>query len=183
MNDFMYFIIAGAVLMLVPIFIIAYFQSGFFGSWIKTRAGRGKYVLLKIRGKLKDQFSTGEIKGEWLITGKKENTKRILIDDSSGAVIYRAWGVACLDIDETTNAVCSVDYKAVEGFSAEKYEGLYVRALYRPSLEENNKEKIIIILIVGAIIVGVIGLFLTWSVSQQLTSLAQGSAGTISAVI
>lgn len=177
MNQFVAFLIAGAVLMLVPIFVIAYFQSGFFGKWLKARTGRGKYVLIKLRSKLRDYFVYGEIKGEYLVYGKKDNTRRLLIPDGA---IYRSWGVACVDVDEASNSVCSVNYKVVEGFDAEKFEGLYIRALYRPSLEE-NKEKIIFILVIVAIIVGIIGAFMTWSVSQQIQAL--GNTGVINTVV
>lgn len=177
MNDFYYFLIAGALLMLVPIFIIAYFQSGFFGKWLKARTGRGKFVLIKLRSKLRDHFTYGEIKGEYLIYGKKDNTRRLLIPEGA---IYRAWGVACVDLDEASNSVCKVDYKPVEGFDAEKFEGLYIRALYRPSLEE-SKDKIIFVLVIIAIVVGVIGAFMTWNVSQQVASIS--NAGVINTVV
>lgn len=177
MSDFYYFLIAGGVLMLVPIFVIAYFQAGFFGKWLKARTGRGKYVLIKLRSKLRDYFTYGEIKGEYLIYGKKDNTRRLLIPEGA---IYRAWGVACVDLDEATNSVCSVNYKPVEGFDAEKFEGLYIRALYRPSLEE-NRDKVILVLIIIAIAVGAIGLFMNWNLSNQIAAIS--NTGVINTVL
>lgn len=177
MNDFYYFLISGAVLMLVPIFVIAYFQAGFFGKWLKARAGRGKYVLIKVRSKLRDYFDVGEIKGEFVIIGKKDKTRRLLINDRA---IYRSWGVACLDIDEATNAVSSTNYEAIAGFDAEKFESLIVRALYRPTLDE-SKEKLILIAVFATIAIGLVGLFLTWNVSQQIAAL--GTQGVINTVV
>lgn len=178
-SDIVYFMLAGAVLMLVPIFVIAYFQAGFFGAWMKTRAGRGKYVLIKMRSKLRDHFTTGEIVGEFIVTGKKEKSRRYLLQDKNGTSIYRAWGIACVDIDEASGAVCSVNYQAVSGFDAEKFEGLYIRALYRPDLEE-SKEKLILIAIAACIAIGLVGLFLTWNISQQIAALgAQGIINTV----
>ena len=102
MEEFIYFLVAGAVLMIVPVFAIAYFQSGFFGKWLKTRSGRGKYVLIKARSKLRDYFEVGTIDGEFLVFGKKDNVRRILLDNNS---IYRAWGIACVDVFGYTNSV------------------------------------------------------------------------------
>lgn len=181
--DFYTFLIAGAVLMLVPIFIIAYFQSGFFGAWLKARTGRGKYLLVKSRTLLKHKFLVGEIVGEWLIIGKKENTRRILLQDKNKAnPIYRAWGVACVDMDEATNAILSADYSGVEGFDAEKIEGLHIRALYRPSLEE-NKDKLIFFLVILVVVLVLIGLFMNWSVMQSVKALGAGAVGTITTVV
>jgi hypothetical protein len=178
LNDFFTFLIAGGLLMLVPIFVIAYFQAGFFLKWLRARAGRGRFILIKLRGKMRDHFTIGEIKGEWLIHGKKENTKRCLIDQKS---IYRAWGVACVDIDEASNNVCSVDYQAVQGFDAEKYENLYIRTLYRPALEE-DKDKILYLLVIVSIIASIIACIMGYSIIQQLNALGP-VAGSVTTVV
>ena len=62
-----YFMLAGSLLLFVPVIMIAFFQAGFFGKWLKARSGRGKFVLIKIRGRLRDHFDYGEINGEFLV--------------------------------------------------------------------------------------------------------------------
>lgn len=178
MSDFVYFVISGIVILFVPVLIISYFQAGFFTKWFKTRAGRGKYVLIKVRSKLRDYFDTGIIDGEYLIYGKKEKTKRLLVTDNS---IYRSWGVACIDVDEATNEVCSINYLPSSAFDAEKFEGLYIRALYRPSLEENNMEKYILIAVGICIIICAITAFLVFDVHGRVQALA--NVGTITNVM
>lgn len=180
MNDFFYFLIAGAVLMIVPIFIIAYFQGGFFGKWLKSRTGRGKYVLIKVRSVLRDYFEVGEIKEEYLIFGKGDKTKRLRIEDRKS--IYSAFGVSCIDIDEATGAICTVNYDALEGFDAEKMESLLIRALLRPSLEE-NKDKLILLLVIAAIVAAGAAALLGYVNLQEIGRLQSTISGTITSTI
>ena len=179
-TDFYTYLIAGGLLMLVPIFVIAYFQSGFFFNWLRARAGRGKYLLIKIRGKMRDHFTIGEVKGGFLVYGPKENKKRSLLP---GACIYRSWGIACIDLDEETNNICTVDYNAVQGFDAEKYESLYIRALYTPVLTTDEKDKILYALVIIGVVVGIVGCIIGYSIIQQLNNIGPVAAGSISTVL
>ena len=178
-TDFYTFLIAGGLLMLVPIFVIAYFQAGFFIKWLRARAGRGKYLLIKVRGKMRDHFTIGEIKGAFLIYGKKEEKKRTLIPTNA---IYRSWGVACVDLDEETNNICSVDYNAVQGFDAEKYENLYIRSLYTPVLTADEVDKILYALVIIGVVVGIIGCIIGYSIIQQVNALGP-VAGSVTTVL
>lgn len=174
-KDFYYFVVSGFLLMLLPLGLIAWFQAGFFTKWLKVRASRGRLSLVKIRNKLLDRWDYGEIKGDFLIYGKGENKKRIALEDGQ---VYRCFGVTVLDTDETSNAVCSVDYKAVPGFVAEKFEDLYVRALFRPALDQDQNRILIIIAVV--IIAGLaINAFLVWSVSQQISALGPATINSV----
>lgn len=173
-----YFMAAGVLLMGFPILVISFFQAGFFGKWFKARSSRGRLVLVKIRGKLRDYFDTGEIQGEFLVWGKKEHTKRLLLPENS---VYRSWGLAVVDIDEASNGVCSVSYKPISGFDAEKHEGLYIRALYRPSLDEEMSkfEKIMIILVIVSIIASVAAIFLQFQLSEQIAAIGGGAINNV----
>lgn len=174
-KDFYYFVISGFIVMALPIALIAWFQAGFFLKWLKARAGRGKFILIKQRGKIRDHFAIGVIKGDYLIYGKKENKSRSLVDKAS---IYTAWGVPCVDMDEATNNVARVDYSVLPGFDAEKYESLYTRALYRPSLDQPVDRTLLVLLIVILVAVVVVG-FLVWNVSQQIGALGGGAVNSI----
>ena len=173
--DFYYFIVSGLLIMGIPIGLIAWFQAGFFTKWLKARAGRGKVILIKQRGKIRDHFLTGVIVGDYLIFGKKDNMKRVLINNNA---IYTAWGVPCVDMDEATNNLSTTDYDVAEGFDAEKYENLYIRSLYRPSLEDKTDKLLLILLIVVIMLVVVVG-FLVWNVSQQVAAIGGGTINSI----
>jgi len=175
LNDFITFLIAGSVLMLVPVGLIAYFQGGFFGKWLKVKMGRGKYVLVKVRSTLRDYFEAGLIKENYVIYGKKEKTRRHLLNLDC---IYRGFGVDVIDLDENTGAICKTDYSTVAGFDTEKQESLYTRALYRPTLEQ-ERDKVVLILLGLAIAIGVIGVILTFSLSNQVASIGAGTVNNI----
>ena len=132
-------------------------------------------TLVKVRGKLRDFWDKGEIKGDWLVYGAKKEKKRIKIGDN---MVYRCFGVTVVDVDETSNAVSKTDYDAVSGFDAEKFEDLFTRALFRPTLDE-NKDRILIIMLVVVIAGLAINAFLIWGVSQQLSTIAQASFNSV----
>lgn len=171
MNELISFIIAGLVILLIPILAIAYFQAGFFLKWFKVRGGRGKFVLIKIRSRLRDHFDYGSIQGDFLVYGKKKNQKRIVVPERC---IYRSYGVDCIDIDESKNAVSRTDYEAVTGHDAEKFEDLYTRALYRPSLEENRDKVMLILLIICIAGLAIVAL-MCWNISQQISTIGGGT--------
>lgn len=170
-KDFYYFLISGFVLMLLPIGLIAWFQAGFFLKWLRVRASRGKLTLVKVRSKLRDFWAIGEIAGDFIVIGKKENRKRISMNDNP---VYFCFGVSVVDMDESKNALSKTDYKAVTGFDAEKFEDLYTRALFRPTLED-NPNKMLIILFVILLAAVAISIFLSWNISQQISGLAAGA--------
>ena len=165
-SDFWAFVIAGMVLIVVPIIVIAYFQGGFFWPWLRARSGRGKYVLIKVRSKLRDYFKVGRIEEDMLIfKDATKEEKRISIDTDN---IYRAWGVACCDFDEAKNAVMDHNFEAVSGFDAIKYNYLYVRALMRPTLED-NKTLIIILLLCFVLLMTLIIAYMVYHNGQVNT--------------
>jgi hypothetical protein len=143
-SDLQAYIISGIILLAVPIFAIAYFQSGFFWHWMRARGSRGKLVLIKVRGKLKDYFRTGSVEENFLLY--KDATKEKKRVNIRMTAIYRCWGVPCIDVDEETNAIIDHDFTKVSGFDAIKIEDLYVRALMRPNLDD-SKTLIIILLL------------------------------------
>lgn len=174
-TDFYYFVVSGIIVMAIPIGLIAWFQAGFFLKWLKARASRGKSVLIKLRGKIRDHFETGQIKGDYLIFGKKEQKQRVLIEKKA---IYSAWGVSCVDMDEATNNLATTNYEVMPGFDAEKYENLYIRALFRPTLEEALDKRILILLIIIIVLIVVVG-FLVWNVGEQVSSIGGGAVRSI----
>lgn len=183
MNDFYVFIISGLVIMTIPVLIIAWFQSGFFLSWLNAKRSRGKRILVKLVKPIQDAWTTGYINEGFLVFGKKNAQRRIkLVNDKTGrrGRIYRSWGVYAIDVHDELNACFDYEYKGISGFDAEAFENLLVRALYRPSLEE-SKEKFILIAIGVLGLLVLISLALLWSVNGQVHALA--NAGSITGVV
>jgi len=170
-KDFVYFVVSGLVIITIPIALIAWFQAGFFLRWMKVRASRGKLTLVKLRGKLRDHWEVGEIKGDFIVYGPKKERRRAVIGDG---IVYSCFGVSVVDMNETTSAMSTIDYTAVTGHDAEKFEDLFTRALFRPTLEQEH-DKLLLILLIIAIAAIIVVAFLTWNVSQQISALGPAS--------
>ena len=154
---------------------------GFLSRFLKVRASMGRLVLVKVLSNTDRYYKVGKVSEGFLVykaRGVKEE-KRLAVPEGC---IYRSMGVWCVDVDEETNELVVVRER-LSGFDAEKYEQLYLRALYKPSLMNRN-EKIVFIML-GVLILGIIVLFFfvkgiddrTLVIAEQLKSLvAVGSS-------
>lgn len=175
-SDFTAFVIAGAVLILFPIMVIAYLQGGFFWHWMRTRASRGKLVLIKVRSPLRDYFKTGHMEEAFLVfkDSNKEEKRPILPTDC----VYPCFGIQMVDYDSEKNAFVAHNFDKVSGFDAVKYNHLYIRSLMRPALQD-NKTLIIIVLLCLALL-GILGVVV---ITVQTKSLVAAQSGQISAIL
>ena len=126
--------------------------------YLKVKASSGRLVLVKVRSKLRDYFKAGEVIDNTLKFKSANKHSRTLNLPEQNA-FYKAFNVTCIDVDESKNAIYTLDNGAVTGYDAEKYDDLILRALLKPAL--NNKKLIIIMLMVALVIFlafGIIGL-------------------------
>ena len=159
----------------IGIGVIALLQRDFFFKYLKVRASLGKKILVKIRAVNRWYYEVGEINEGDLVFGSKKQRKRI--NNTKDNYFYRSMGIAWVNIDEEKNAILEPNLTGVTGFDAEKQESLLVRALYKPSLDD-NKEKIILILLVLAIVAAGISAYFGYNVLNQLEVLK----GTLNAI-
>lgn len=157
------FIQAGyyGIVMVLTVLLLSFLERGFFWKYLRVRLSFGRLVLCKVRAINRDYFRTGQIIEGFLVYKSKEGNKRIKLDKSD--VFYRVMGTSWIDIDEEKNAICKVDYDSIEGFDAIKYNNLFLRALYKPSIAE-PKDKIII---GGIIIIGIVLLVVAYLVYKN----------------
>lgn len=163
------------IVMIIGITIVALFFKGIFGAYIKVRTSFGKLVLIKLKAINRDHFTWGEVDSDgFLKYGKKYLEKRIKIHDSSD--FYQLLGVRCIDIDEQTNSIITGYGEKIDGFDAQKYENLYIRALYKPNIQETHDVVVIGILSLIVVLI-IVGLFLIYknSVAIQGLQLTLGS--------
>jgi predicted unusual protein kinase regulating ubiquinone biosynthesis (AarF/ABC1/UbiB family) len=134
---------------ILPIFIIVYYQAGYFGAYLKVKASRGKKILVKVKSMTSHYYRVGKIAEGFLHFKDKEKQKHV-IAMQEGA-IYRICDVNCIDVDEETNTIFSqLQKKEVSGFDAVRFDGLITRALQRPMLQNPN---LVLILIIGILVV------------------------------
>ena len=155
-----------AVVMLLSVLVLGLTMRGFLFKYLRVRMSFGRLILVKIRGISRDHFVVGFIDESFLVYKHKKEEKRINLKDKNA--IYRSVAVSWIDVDEQTNAVCNVDYSPVEGFDAIKYQNLYIRALYRPTIQ-TNKERMLLLLVIGAAVCALVAAWLGW-VNMQNTA-------------
>lgn len=156
------------ILMVITIGMVGFIQNGFFWKYFKVRMSFGRLILVKIKAINRDFFAVAKIEENMLVFKVHGEQKRISIKDSKP--FYRCLATSWVDVDDEKNAVLNPDYTATEGFDAVKHNNLYLRALYKPSLN-TTKEKLIV---AGIIIIAIgvaIALILGWgnyANSQQI---------------
>lgn len=126
--------------MSIGIFLISLIQRGIFWPLVKARLGFGRYVLVKLRQVHRDYLMTGEIEDGFLVFDKKENQRRIALPDNS--FFYKVSGLTFIDVEDESGSLCRPDYTTTSGFDPKKYNNLYIRTLYKPTVME-NQDKII----------------------------------------
>ena len=169
MNPIFIQTISYGIVLLIAIAALSMIQRGFFWKYIRVRLSFGKYLLVKVRSVNRDYFRVGRIDDGMLLFKGQKDDKRLFIQNTA---IYKSMAVSWVDVDEITNGVREHDFSAVSGFDAEKYNSLYVRALYRPSVMD-KKEALIILLIIVAIIAAVASAYLTFRNSADISTVAQ----------
>ena len=122
---------------------LALIFKGLFWQYIRVRTSLGRLVLVKIRSVNRDFFRVGRVEESMLVFKGTTGMKRISVESKDS--FYRSLNVNWVDIDEEKNCIIKPDMTGITGFDAEKYENLYLRALYRP--ESVNKKEIIIIIL------------------------------------
>jgi hypothetical protein len=163
------------------VFFVAILQKGFFWKYLRVRSSFGKYVLIKVRTKIRDYFIVGWVKDNFLEFKDKDSQgvkiiKRISLPD--GNVFYKCLSVLFVDMSEDKNALLQNDYSAVAGFDTVKYSNLYERALTRPVIGDNKQLIIIVLLLVIAVAV-LIGIYFGYKNSQIGTDIVAYLARTV----
>lgn len=147
-----------AIVLLLGFLMVTFLQRGFFMKFLKVKISLGRLVMVKIRAVNRDHYSVGKIEDGFLIFKMHKNYRRLCIPDNR--IFYRSLGVTWVDIEEEKNAFCYADYSTVTGFDADKFENLYLRTLYKPTLNDNTHKIIVVGLLIIFILVASMFFFL-----------------------
>lgn len=168
MNPILIQTISYGTVLAMALVILSLLQRGFFWKYIKVKMSFGKYLLVKVRAINRDYFRVGHIEEAFLVYKAFKDKKRLSIESRA---IYRCLGIQWVDVDESKNAVMEHDYHYAPGFDAEKYNNLYLRALYRP-VTLDKREALVIILIIVAVVAAAIGTYFSFRNSADISTLA-----------
>jgi len=153
-----------AIVLLLSIGFFSILLKGFFWKYLKVRTSFGSKILVKIRSKLRDHYAIGWVEDGFLCHKlKKEKgttTIRRKLPDKE-KVFYRCLGVFWVDVDEDTNAICTVDYGGITGYDAENFNDLLERAIMKPNIN-NGFEKIVIAALVIVVILAAAAAYLSY---------------------
>lgn len=158
--------------LIIAFLIVAIILKGFIGAFMKVKGSRGGKVLVKIRSIMYEYYRPGTIEEGFLVyRDRNKNNKRISIPSNS--CIYRSLGVNCVDVSEELNCIVDINYNAVEGFDADRYNSLYLRALYRPTILD-QKQQIILFLLIAIIILIIISVFMNYQNGKKIELIRLG---------
>jgi len=156
--------------------LINFLSNGFFIVFIRVKASRGKKVLVKVRSVLQDYYRIGTIIDNDLeYLDKNKQKRRVNLPKNA---IYRSLNLNCIDTDEETNSVVTLDFTVVDGHDAQKTDNLLVRALTKPAAL-SNFEKIVFVGIVVAIIVAAISAYISYQNLMLIQNVGLQPAGVI----
>lgn len=166
-NEMLQFLLSYVLVLVIGFVLIQWLSGGFFTKFLKVKASRGKLVLVNVRSKLIHYFVAGKIEGEFLVyqdresrANKQKEPKRLAIKENN--VFYRAYGVSCINVDESTNNIIAPNMSVVPGFDSLKFSNLLTRALFKPSLDEDDTTKKIVIGILIVCILLILGLIVVY---------------------
>jgi hypothetical protein len=152
MNDFVIFVMCGAVLMCLPVLGIAFWQKGFFWSFLKVKASRGTKVFIRLVEHNGVFYKAGEVvEGMLIFKDNDKEQRRIPLERE---VVYRSMNMNCVDIDSQNNLFIKPFGELKGVFDAKKFDSLIKRALYKP--EGKFDWSLVIVLMLGIILLAVL---------------------------
>jgi len=155
-----------SIAMLLGIGILVFLQRGFLLKFLRVKASLGKLVLIRVRQVNHWDYHVGNWNEQDLIFGGKKGKKRI--NNIKNEHLYRSLGINWVDLDGKVWAILPpASTEAVGGFDPEKQESLVTRALYAPPMED-LKNKIVLVLIVLAIVMGAASAYFGYNILNQV---------------
>lgn len=166
MNPIIVQMISYFVVFLFTLVVVSFMMRGFFWSFIRCKLSGGKLIMVKLRMVTRPVYKVGKIDDDGDLVFKK-NKKEVRINNLSAEDIYRDLGVFFVEIDGETNAILRPNLEGVEGFDAEKWNSLYLRALYRPTLLD-QKAQIMLIICGITLLMVIISLFFGYQINKKV---------------
>lgn len=163
-----YWLIAyGLFGMLVIIGIMNFLFGGLLGPFFKVKSSRGKKILVIIRNPVQDYFKAGEVNENHLVFKDREkDTRRIPMEHG---VVSRRAGIFWCEIDDEKSCFFRRDDgKGVMTYDAKKTDSLLLRALYKPTLQDDIIPKVTLVLVIVALLAVIVTAVLVYRQGQKI---------------
>lgn len=165
---------------LLTIIIISLLQRGFFWTWLRARIQPNKIIMIKCWGGKKPYYRTGRLENNpqrIIFKDLHSKQEKSIMIDNPKEEIHIDMGVQWIEVNTQKDGIFqykakdkdgkpitveftgfkAINYtelvKAINGHDGEKYEGLCLRHLYRPSLMDDQLKKVFWITIVLLVLV------------------------------
>jgi hypothetical protein len=165
--DVIYFLASYIAIIVIGYVFLNWLSASFLAKFIKIKAGRGRYVMVKVHSKFRTYVVKGWLEGQDLlyndaesIANKQKTHKRLTIPGTQKdgedfrSYFYRFAGVWACDVDESTNNIIKRDGSILQGYDAIRWNNIYIRALMKPAAEE--KKSIILFVIAGVCVLALV---------------------------
>lgn len=171
-TDIYYFTASYIIIILIGFFLINFLSNGFFGTFLRVKASRGKKVLVEVHAVTDVYYIGGKFEGK-ILKYKTRGGKEKSLTVKQGQVL-RKIGVFCVITDEVNDNVLDINFNAESGGNTEDYDHLLKRVMMAPQLEDNAKKIMIGVLILILVII-VINTVLTFNMSNQVLAMSQNA--------
>lgn len=161
-----FFVVVGSYIavFLLATLVFNFLMAGFLRTYMLVKGSRGAKVLVQVVTVSRNYYKTGYIEDGFLVyKSAKKHEKRLTIPQNIN-VFYRSLNVTCISVDEELNTIILPNGKNITGFDAEKYNNLYLRTLYRPSILNPQQQLMFILTIINTlmlfVLIGITAFFL-----------------------
>ena len=136
--------------------VINFLTAGFLFTFMNVKGARGKKIMTNIYAVNRNYAKPGIVDSGWYIyTDGNKHEKRMKIPKGQN-IFYRFLNITWVNVDEEKNTFISPEGREINGFDAEKYNNLYLRTLYAPSILDPKQQLQFILVIVTALMVLII---------------------------
>lgn len=171
MNEIYIFMIAGAVLIFLSLFVVNFLTQNWLLSFFFVKASRGKKILLEVLGPTRSYFVVGTPQeGELLYKDASKMQKRSSVNPGN---FVRRWGVESAFVDEENNGIIDFrrEFSAVQGYDNTKADRLVARVI--ASRPEDKLKMILLIGLVAAILAGIAAAYFSYTTNESINQLPQ----------
>lgn len=172
MNDAYYFILSYALIIVIGFFLINFLSNGFFGTFLRVKASRGKKVLVEVHAVTDVYYRAGLFEGSLLKYKTRAGKEKSLTVEQDQ--VLRKIGVFCIITNEVNDNVLSVKFNAGQGGNTEDYDHLLKRVMMAPQIDDNAK-KIMLGIMILLLVILVVNTVLTFNMSNQILAMSQSA--------
>jgi hypothetical protein len=155
---------------LLAFLVINFLMAGFLRTFMSVKGSRGKKIMTNIYALNRNYGQPGIVdNGFYVYKDGNGHEKRLKIPKDN--VFYRFLNITWVNVDEEKNVFISPDGHEINGFDAEKYNNLYLRTLYRPSILDPKMQVMFISAIVTPILVLIVLGLLGFVINKKIDAM------------